>query len=73
MWARNIGAHLTGRASLDYRLRDATQLHRQVVGLLQDLDESVRDGEISCLFLTLLSDDNFLPLDPRRKYLLSSI
>ncbi|KAK4177089.1 hypothetical protein QBC36DRAFT_310460 [Triangularia setosa] len=46
VWAGNIGAHRSGRASLDYRLRDASNIRSQVVALLQDLIESLNDERI---------------------------
>ena len=44
MWAGNLGAHQSGRASLDYRLREAPHLHEQVIYLLEDLSQSLQDG-----------------------------
>ncbi|KAI0474346.1 hypothetical protein F4859DRAFT_514876 [Xylaria cf. heliscus] len=43
LWAGNIGAHQTGRSSLDYRLRDSSHLHTQVVRLLDDLVTSLHE------------------------------
>ncbi|KAF2972358.1 hypothetical protein GQX73_g1352 [Xylaria multiplex] len=37
LWAGNIGAHRTGRSSLDYRLRDSSHLRIEVLRLLDDL------------------------------------
>ena len=37
VWAGNLGAHKTGTGSLDYRLRDASPIKDQVIGLLEDL------------------------------------
>lgn len=45
VWAGNIGAHQIGRVSLDYRLRDASHIQRQVIQLLQDLQEALEDGK----------------------------
>lgn len=44
LWAGNIGAHRTGRSSLDYRLRDSSHLHGQVARLLDDLISSLNEG-----------------------------
>ena len=46
VWARNVGAHRTGKSSLEYRLRDASNIWKQVVELLNNLEEALRDGEI---------------------------
>jgi hypothetical protein len=39
VWSGNIGAHSTGRRSLQYRLRDASHLQKQVKSLLDELSE----------------------------------
>lgn len=44
LWAGNIGAHRTGRSSLDWRLRDASHLRDLVVNLLTDLKNALQDG-----------------------------
>lgn len=44
MWVGNLGAHQSGRSSLDYRLREAPHLHDQVIYLLKDLRESLEDA-----------------------------
>ncbi|TGJ79453.1 hypothetical protein E0Z10_g9300 [Xylaria hypoxylon] len=44
LWAGNIGAHRTGRSSLDYRLRDSSHLHTQVLRLLDDLITSLDEA-----------------------------
>jgi len=44
VWAANIGAHRTGKSSLEYRLRDASHIRSQVLRLLDDLSESLTDG-----------------------------
>ena len=47
VWAENTGAHRTiGRMSLDYHLREALQVKNTVIGLLEDLKESLEDGII---------------------------
>lgn len=45
VWAENMGAHRSmGRMSLDHHLREAPQVMHTVVGLLEDLQESLKDG-----------------------------
>ncbi|KAF7553521.1 hypothetical protein G7Z17_g3535 [Cylindrodendrum hubeiense] len=44
MWTGNLGAHQSGRASLDHRLREAPHLQEQVVYLLTDICESLQDA-----------------------------
>ncbi|KAK0744888.1 hypothetical protein B0T21DRAFT_94707 [Apiosordaria backusii] len=44
VWAGNIGAHRSGRTSLDYRLRDSSNIRGQAANLLQDLSESLNDA-----------------------------
>ncbi|KAH7310916.1 hypothetical protein B0I35DRAFT_439884 [Stachybotrys elegans] len=41
LWSGNIGAHRTGRSSLDHRLRDSSRLREQVVRLLDELAKSL--------------------------------
>ena len=43
LWASNIGAHQRGRSSLDFRLRDASNIRDQIHRLLNSLCEAVRD------------------------------
>ena len=45
VWAGNIGAHQSGRVSLDFRLRDAGHIRDQVVSLLQYLSEILEEGK----------------------------
>ena len=47
IWAGNIGAFQTIKlqSSLDYRLREAPKILRQIVQLLEDLSESLQDGQ----------------------------
>jgi len=47
IWAGNIGALQTIKlqSSLDYRLREAPKILRQIVQLLEDLSESLQDGQ----------------------------
>lgn len=44
MWSGNCGAHRIGRASLDHRLREAPEIHQQVLTLLQDLENALHEG-----------------------------
>ncbi|KAF5616778.1 transcription factor Cys6 [Fusarium tjaetaba] len=43
MWAGNLGAHQSGPASLDHRLREAPHIQEQVLYLLRDILESLED------------------------------
>ena len=53
VWAANIGAHQTGQSSLDFRLRDASHISKQVMKLLGDLQQSLHD-----IFDELSEDEN---------------
>ncbi|KAL9116988.1 MAG: hypothetical protein Q9187_006480 [Circinaria calcarea] len=44
VWAGNIGAHQTGKSSLDYRLRDASHIRTRVVRFLKDLQEQLNEA-----------------------------
>ncbi|EHK27167.1 uncharacterized protein TRIVIDRAFT_34224 [Trichoderma virens Gv29-8] len=44
IWSGNMGAHTSGRRSLQYRLRDASHLQKQVLALLADLSELLEDA-----------------------------
>ncbi|KAI1383486.1 uncharacterized protein F4822DRAFT_79220 [Hypoxylon trugodes] len=44
VWSSNIGAHRIGKSSLDYRLRDASHLQKQVENLLTDLSNSLKNA-----------------------------
>ncbi|KAG5797975.1 hypothetical protein H9Q69_002980 [Fusarium xylarioides] len=44
VWAGNIGAHRTGPSSLDYRLRDSSNIKGQVLSLLKGLVELLQDA-----------------------------
>ena len=53
-WANNIGAVTSGRASLDYRVKNVEYLRLNIRSLLEDLKASLMDGYTSsCLALTL--------------------
>jgi hypothetical protein len=45
VWSSNIGAHRSGRSSLDYRLRDASHIQKRVLELLGDLSQSLDEGK----------------------------
>jgi hypothetical protein len=47
VWAANIGAHQSGQASLDYRLRDASHIKTQAVRLLERLRRTLDDAHES--------------------------
>ncbi|KAK7960744.1 hypothetical protein PG988_011958 [Apiospora saccharicola] len=44
VWSGNIGAHRKGASSLDYRLRDTSNLRKEVQNLLGDLLEALADA-----------------------------
>ncbi|KAJ3493124.1 hypothetical protein NLG97_g4939 [Lecanicillium saksenae] len=43
LWSANIGAHRTGASSLDYRLRDASNIRLNVLELVRDLAQLLDD------------------------------
>ncbi|KAL2833987.1 hypothetical protein BJY01DRAFT_253274 [Aspergillus pseudoustus] len=43
IWAGNVGAHQTGLSSLDYRLRDASHIKKQILVLLNQLQSACSD------------------------------
>ena len=43
MWTANIGAYQTGQSSLDFRLRDSSHIRQQILKLLNELLERLRD------------------------------
>ena len=45
VWAGNIGAHQTGQTSLDYRLRDPSQMKDEFTKILGYLSENLRDSK----------------------------
>jgi hypothetical protein len=47
MWASNIGAIKIGKASLDYRLREAEYLSENVKSLLRDLKGVLNEGDLA--------------------------
>ncbi|KAL8656992.1 MAG: hypothetical protein Q9226_002363 [Calogaya cf. arnoldii] len=44
VWAANIGAHQTGQSSLDFRLRDSSQIQQQIIRLLENLIRHLEDA-----------------------------
>ncbi|KAL8997036.1 MAG: hypothetical protein Q9169_003577 [Polycauliona sp. 2 TL-2023] len=44
MWAANIGAHQTNQSSLDFRLRDSSHVRQQIIKLLDELTERLREA-----------------------------
>lgn len=59
IWAGNIAAHLKGRRSLEYRLRDAAHLKDETHNLLTALQGSLTDGTLKSFQLcnTALNSD----------------
>ena len=45
IWAGNIGAHRSGRVSLDHRLREAPRTRERLINLLGDLENNLNDGQ----------------------------
>jgi hypothetical protein len=50
IWASNIGVLNIGRASLDYRLRDAEYLYQNVKSLLEDLKQCLEEDLFELFF-----------------------
>lgn len=49
VWTGNIGAHRAGQSSLEYRLRDASQIREEFTKILGYLSETLRDSKpLSC-------------------------
>ena len=44
IWAGNVGAHRTGRVSLDYRLQEASHIHKELAKLLGQLNGALEKG-----------------------------
>jgi hypothetical protein len=44
VWAGNIGAHKVGKASLDYRLKEASHIKERIVQLLSDPEIPIEDA-----------------------------
>ena len=49
VWSGNIGAHQTGKKSLDYRLRGASYVMLTFANLLRDLTALLLDGRVILL------------------------
>ncbi|KAF2400547.1 hypothetical protein EJ06DRAFT_434184 [Trichodelitschia bisporula] len=45
LWTTNIGAHRSGKSSLDFRLRDSSHLQLQVVKLLRKLADNLAEAD----------------------------
>lgn len=56
IWAGNIGAGKRGRASLDYRLREAAYIKESIVQILRSLTESAHEGLLARPFALPVSD-----------------
>ena len=44
-WSGNIGAHKSGRSSLDYRLRETLYIKTRIIRLLNDLTGLLEEGK----------------------------
>ena len=60
VWAGNIGAGQQGRASLDYRLREAEYIKEAVLRLLKHLSEAIHDGQSAVHLILFVSDGGSL-------------
>lgn len=45
VWAGNVGAHRTGRLSLDHKLREASKIHGKVAELLLEMNSELQEGK----------------------------
>ena len=45
VWVSNIGAHRRGKSSLDFRLRDASHMRKNVTDLLEDCNMLLGEGK----------------------------
>jgi hypothetical protein len=45
VWVGNVGASRAGVDSLNFRLRDASHIRKQILSLLGDLDDCLKYGE----------------------------
>ena len=48
IWAGNVSAHTTGRRSLEYRLRDSSELATAVLGYVRSLLATLAEGQSAC-------------------------
>ena len=55
IWAGNVGAHGTGKASLQHRLREAPHFRSLIHGLLQRLDKLLTEGVCVSMRISLHS------------------
>ena len=55
VWLGNVGAHRSGRISLDYRLREAANTRDSVLELLADLGDNIREGRSISHFKFLMA------------------
>ena len=53
VWAGNVGAHRTDKASLQHRLREAPHFRSLVHGLLQKLNKLITEGVSMFIILNL--------------------
>jgi hypothetical protein len=51
LWAGNLGVFQDGHASLDWRLRESTNLSKSVRGLIGDLNDNLENCMVSCSFV----------------------
>lgn len=56
LWTANIGFFASGRASLDHRLREAQEVREVITGLLEVLDDKIKE----CRQQSLLCDSALL-------------
>lgn len=48
LWAVNLGLFVVGHGSLDYRIREADRLAQTIRRFLQELMDSLAEGETFC-------------------------
>ena len=58
LWSANLGAHLRGRKSLIYRLRDDSKIEGQIVSLLTSLKEALDMISANLAPVAVTSDDS---------------
>ena len=44
VWAGDVGADKIGRVSLDYHLREASHIHAELIGHLEELNKDLEEG-----------------------------
>ena len=77
VWCGNVGAHQTGRSSLDYRLRNSDRVKKIVERLLRHLTRLLSEGEmiiylpalskIAQNYLKIYADPTIISLQPPAK------